>query len=410
MVGNPWQAFDEQLTAIPGATSLHPAVLRSMQRPYVNPWSSEFLAFFDETLERLKQVYGTRGDVLVMMGPIRLAMDAVVCSLLAPGEKAAVCVNGHWGSLFVDMIRAHGGVPVAIEQAWGLPVDPSRVREQLDTMGPDPIKALFVTHVETSTGVTNPIVELGQIAQERGLLYVVDAAQTLGGMDVRTDEWGIDFCLGGNHKCMSAPAGLSYMAVSSRGWEALEQREIPIQGWYSSLLVWREVWMRRQSGYFTFPATLVYGLRAALDLMLGEPLAELYRCYMRVARAIRCAAIEMGLEPVPPCRQCPGCEAPGRFCADTVTALRYPKQVQHEAFTQIMHEQYGISLAGTYGPLAGAAFRVGPTGLMQVQKAFTQRLLSSMGMAFRRLGLPVRVEHALATAEAILAGPQQGPI
>ena len=90
-----WEVFDRQLSAVPGGTSLHPAVMRNMQRPYVNPWADEFLAYFDETLVLLKQLYNTRNDVLVMTGPIRLAMDSVVCSLLEPGDKAAVMtVNG----------------------------------------------------------------------------------------------------------------------------------------------------------------------------------------------------------------------------------------------------------------------------------------------------------------------------
>jgi aspartate aminotransferase-like enzyme len=397
-----WNVFDEQLSAVPGGTSLHPAVMRAMQRPYVNPWSREFIAYFDETLELLKKLYNTRHDVLVMIGPIRLAMDAVVCSLLEPGEKAAVAVNGHWSKLFTIMARAHGAIPLVLEEEWGLPIDPEKLRRQLDTMRDERIKALFVTHVETSTGVINPVEELGKIAKERGLIYVVDAAHTLGGIEVRTDEWGIDFCLGGNHKCMSTPAGLSYAAISDKGWQAIERRETPIRGWYASLLVWREVWLKRQSGYFTFPTSLLFGLRAALDLMFAMGLPELYRRYATVAKAIRCGVIELGLEPVPCGRHCPGCDAVGRFCADSATAIRYPSNIRHEDFSRVMHEQYGISIGGTYGPLAHAAFRVGPTGLLQIRREFALNLLACLGLGLKQLGVACNVERALTVADSIL--------
>lgn len=401
---NLWHTFDEQLTAIPGGTSLHPAVLRSMVRPYVNPWSEEFLAYFDETVDLLKRLYHTRQDVLVMIGPIRMAMDATVCSLLEPGEKAAaVAVHGYWSELFTVMARAHGAVPIVLGEEWGLPIDPDRVRRQLDGMRHENIKALFITHVETSTGIVNPVEELGRIAQERGLLYVVDSAHALGGIEVRMDDWGIDFCMSGNHKCMSTPAGLCYLGISERGWQALERRKTPIQGWYSNLLVWRDVWIRRQSGYFTFPSSLVFGLRAALDLMFDMTLPTLHHRYTVVAKAIRYGVSEMGLELVSSGHNCPGCDSPRRFCANTATAIRYPPNIRHEDFAQLMHNKYNISIAGTYGPYAGKAFRVGPTGLLQIRREFTLNLLGCMGMAFQHLGFPANVDGALRVADTILS-------
>lgn len=356
------KVFDEQLSAIPGGTSLHPAVMRSMQRPYVNPWSSEFIAFYEETLALLKRLYNTRQDVLVMMGPIRLAMDAVICSLFEAGENntMAIAVNGYWSELFKEIALAHGISPIIIQTEWGLPIDPEMVRRQLDAAGSRKLKALFVTHVETSTGVLNPVDELGKVARERGLIYVVDSAQTLGAIEVRMDDWGIDFCLSGNHKCMSTPAGLTYIGISERGWQAIERRKNPIKGWYSNLLVWRDVWMKQQSGFFTFPVTLVFGLRAALDLMVEMGLSELYRRYAQVSKALRYGVSEMGLQLVVNGHKCPGCDSKGQFCANTATAVRYPPGIRHEEFAGLMHQQYGLSIAGTYGPLAGEAFRVGP--------------------------------------------------
>ena len=406
------KVFDEQLSAIPGGTSLHPAVMRSMQRPYVNPWSSEFIAFYEETLALLKRLYNTRQDVLVMMGPIRLAMDAVICSLFEAGENntMAIAVNGYWSELFKEIALAHGISPIIIQTEWGLPIDPEMVRRQLDAAGSRKLKALFVTHVETSTGVLNPVDELGKVARERGLIYVVDSAQTLGAIEVRMDDWGIDFCLSGNHKCMSTPAGLTYIGISERGWQAIERRKNPIKGWYSNLLVWRDVWMKQQSGFFTFPVTLVFGLRAALDLMVEMGLSELYRRYAQVSKALRYGVSEMGLQLVVNGHKCPGCDSKGQFCANTATAVRYPPGIRHEEFAGLMHQQYGLSIAGTYGPLAGEAFRVGPTGLLQISRGFTLNLLTCMSMAFRRLGYPCNVDEAIKTAEIVFSEETSTPI
>ncbi len=399
------RTFDEQLSAIPGGTSLHPAVLRNMQRPYVNPWSQEFVTYFEETVSLLKRLYNTRNDVLVMIGPIRLAMDAIICSLLEPGEKAAaIAVHGYWSELFTIMAKAHGAIPIILEGKWGLPIDTNMIQRQLDSMRNENIKTLFVTHVETSTGIANPIEQLGRIAEERGLIYVVDSAQTLGGMEVRVDDWGIDFCISGNHKCMSTPAGLAYIAISDRGWQAMERRKTAIQGWFTSLLVWREVWLKRQSGYFTFPVSVLFGLRAALDQMFAPGLDNLYLRYQIVSKAIRYGASALGLELVPSGHQCPGCDAKNHYCADTVTAIRYPPQIHHEDFAKLMHEKYNISIAGTYGPLSGVAFRVGPTGLMQIRREFTLNLISCMGMVLRQLGFSTNIDQALAVTDAILTG------
>jgi aspartate aminotransferase-like enzyme len=136
--------------------------------------------------------------------------------------------------------------------------------------------------------------------------------------------------------------------------------------------------------------------------MFDIGLEELYRRYSSTAKAIRYAVSEMGLELVPSGHACPGCDSPDRYCANTATAIRYPDGIQHEALSRIMREKYNISIAGTYGPLAGKAFRLGPTGLQQIQNGFTLNLLGCLGMALQQLGFPVNVDKALAVADKIL--------
>jgi aspartate aminotransferase-like enzyme len=397
------KSLDSKISCVPGGVDLNTSVLRSMNRHYVNPWTADFQRYYDETLRLLKILYGTSQDVLTMIGPARAAMDAAVCSLVEPGDRVAVAVNGHWSQLFVELIQAHGGEPVVLAERWGLPLDPDKVRLQLRSAGPG-VKALALTHVETSTGVINPIEEIGQIVRDSGLLYIVDAAQSLGGEEVRMDDWGVDFCLASNPKCLSAPAGLAHIGISRDGWTAIQQRTTPIRGWYTSLLVWRRVWMERESGYFTFPSSVLFGLRASLDQILDIGLQELYRQYAVVSKAIRQGVKEMGLKLIADDDQAHSRGSSSRsFCANTVTAVYLPEGLAYEAFAQVMDERYDIGVAGMYGEFAGKAFRVGPTGLAQLKPGNVIRLVASLGLTLRQLGIAAPVERALRATDAILA-------
>lgn len=396
-----WSSFDEVLNCLPGGTDLNTAVLREMVRPHVNPWAPDFVAFFEETLDLLKRLLNTRQDVLVMLGPIRAAMDAVVCSLIEPGDRIAVAVNGYWSELFTHLIRAHGGEPVIIARRWGLPVNPQLVAQVLDRER-SPVKALIATHIETSTGAISCGQALGQVARERGLIYVLDCAQSLGGVPVQMDQWGVDFCLAGSHKCMSSPAGLAFVGISADGWRAIESRGVPIKAWYGSLLVWREVWMRRQPGYFTFSSSILFGLRSALDQIFARDPEAVYHQYATSAKAIRLSLRQMGLDLVVDGTACPGCDTAGQFCANTVTAVRYPAGLDHEWFAKLILDRFGIAIAGTYGELALKAFRVGPTGLVQIQPGNVIRLVASLGLGFQESGGSVDVGAALSVADSIL--------
>jgi alanine-glyoxylate transaminase/serine-glyoxylate transaminase/serine-pyruvate transaminase len=397
--------FAVHQTFAPGGTDLSTDVIKEMSRSYVNPWSSEFISFYEETLGLLKKLYNTKQDVLVMIGPIRAAMDAVVCSILEPGEKVLVCVNGYWSELFVEIVKAHGGIPIVLQEELGTPINPDVLRKALDQLKGE-IRAVIANHVETSTGVVNQVEEMGRLIKERGLIYVLDCAQSLGGMEVRMDEWGVDFCLGGNHKCMSAPAGLAYIGISREGWRFLENRKTSIKGWYSDLLKWRETWIERTRVWYTFPASLLFGLRGVLDIMFEKTPERVYQQYRLAAKAIRYGVSEMGLQLLPDGTRCPGCDSPMRLCADTATPICYPTGVSHDQFANFLNEKFNVAIGGGLGPLAGKTFRVGPTGLVQIQPSNVLKLLSVIGMGMKEMGVRVNTEAGFDAARQILnSGP-----
>jgi aspartate aminotransferase-like enzyme len=402
VVANAVRTLAERITYGPGGTNLPPEVVEAMRQSYVFPWDTDFVAVHEEVVSGLRCLFGTRGDVLTIMGPIRAAMDATVCSLVERGQRVLLLKNGYWSGLFEEIVVAHGGVPVVAESVWGEPLTVDWVAEQLDRwQGPPTI--LFVTHVETSTGVANPIADIASLTRHHRFCLVVDAAQSLGGMPVHADEWNADVCIGGNHKCMSAPAGLAYLAISPQAWAMMERRRTPISGWYTSLLVWRDMWLRRNRPYYTYSASLVYGLQAALKLLLARGAQDLYRRYEDRSLALRCGLRAMELQMVPPCERCPGCQEGERFCADTVTAVRYPAGVAPAQFDAALLKRYGVTVAGGLGSNVGKIFRLGPTGLVQLQCAVILDMLCHVAEALIECGARLDLKRGMQVAAEILA-------
>jgi aspartate aminotransferase-like enzyme len=392
--------FDEQLQYAGGATDLHPAILRTMCRPHVSPWIEEFKPYYEDVLASLNELYQTHQDVLILMGMIRAGMDAVICSLVEPGDRIVVASNGFWSDYWIELVESYGGVPVVLREEWGRPWSAQKIRSELHRLEGD-AKAFCLTHVETSTGVVNPPQEIGEIVKERGLLYILDCAQSLGGMEVKMDEWGADFCIGGSHKCMSIPAGLAFVGVSEEGWKAIEGREVPIRGRYMNLAHWKHLWAQTPARV-SLGAPLLFALGSVLDLIFQQTPQEVYRRHRVAAKAIRSGIRELGLNLFVNCSQCPGCDSPKRFCADTVTVFRYPRGVVHEDFAKIMSQQYGIAIGGGIGKLKGKICRIGPAGLVQILPRNIFALVTSIGLAMRQLGAKVEIQSAIDVVNRVL--------
>ncbi len=394
--------LDRVLNYAPGAADLSPRTMRDILRPYVNPWNRPFLKYYDETVELLKRLFQTRNSTIVMIGSIRTGLDACVAGLVEPGDKVLVLSNGFWSNYPVELVSTYAGIPIVLEEEWGLPIDLEKVREKLEE-DPD-IKVVIATHVETSTAIANPIQEIGRIVKEKGLLYIVDAAQSLGGMEVNVDRWGADLCYSGTHKCMSALAGLAFVTVSDEAWEHMRKRREPIRSWYTNLLLWKEQWLERKRSYHTFPATPLHGLRSTLDWIFQESPQKIFERYEVCARAIRTALKAMGLDLVPNCSRCEGCDSPNKFCCDTVVAARYPASIDDEEFRAIVEKRYEISLGGNYERLAGKSFRIGTTGEVQLIPRNVITVIAAVELGLSELGVPIVLGSGIRAADESLKG------
>ena len=340
---------ERELLMIPGPTNVDPAVLRALSKAVKSHTSPEFAEIFKDALNNLKKVFMTEGEVFVVAGSGTLALEMAIANIIEPGEKVLNTVSGFFGQYFVELSKVHGAVPTLLEVPWGKSIKPDQVKEALEEAD---YKAVTVTHVETSTGVINPIEEIGEIVKKHSdAFYIVDTVCSLGGVEVRVDDWDIDVCVSGSQKCIGMPPGLALVSTSNEVLSSLETRKSPVHFWYGNLKNWLPV-MREPSKYFaTPPVNLIYALSEALRLLLHEGLEKRFRRHHILAEAFKAAMDALNLELVAD-RECG---------ADTVTAIRYPENIEDNAFRNEM-KQRGIVVASTLGPLKGKGFRVGHMG------------------------------------------------
>jgi aspartate aminotransferase-like enzyme len=363
--------MERELLMIPGPTNVNPSVLTALGTPtksHVSPW---FVEVFRETLDNLKKVFMTQGETFVLAGSGTLAMEVAVANLVEPGDKVLSLVSGMFGQRFVEIARYHKAVPVVKEVPLGKAVTPTVVKETLEK---DEYKVVTVVHVDTSAGVANPIKDIGEAVRKSSeAFYVVDTVCSLGGMEVRVDDWNIDFCVAGSQKCIATPPGLALIAVNKRTLDFLEARKNPANFYYGDLNNWLPI-MRDPTKYFaTPPVNMVYALHQALRLVLEEGLENRFKRHHVLAEALRTAIYELNLQLV----------ADRRHAADTVTAVYYPRGVEDKVFRRIMAER-GVVIAGGLGPLAGKIFRIGHMGNVNANDILVT--IGAVENALRELG------------------------
>ena len=382
-----------KILMIPGPTEVSEEVRQELAKPVTPHYGSDWVGIYKETIEMLKTVFKTTGDMFVLVGSSSAAMEASVMSAIEPGDRVLVELSGTFGLRFKEIVEAQGGKVVPLNVVLGKAVDPEDVKRILER---DPgIKAMTLVHNETSTGVTNPARELGEIAKEHGLLYIVDAVSSLGGIELRTDNWSVDFCITGSQKCLEAPAGLAMMSVSEKAWKAMERRKEPIRGWYlnlQNLSRYSTMWSHwHPQGPGTMATTLFMGLRLAARNILVEGVENRGERHKRAAKAVRAAMRAMNLELF----------VRDNIASNTVTSVRIPLRVSGEDLLKTMRDEHNIIIAGGVGPTEGKIFRVGHMGI-GASPRYILPTISSLGKSLTKLGHPVQLDSGVQEAQRIL--------
>ena len=379
---------ERELLMIPGPTNVDSSVLRALSKPTLSHVSSEFAAIFKQSLEDLKKVFMTDGETFVVAGSGTLAMEMAVANVVETGDKILNLVSGLFGQRFVEISKYHRAVSTVVEVPWGEAVKPDMVKDALEKNN---YKAVTVVHVDTSTGVANPIKEIGEVVKNYSdAFYIVDTVCSLGGMEVRLDDWQIDICLTGSQKCIGVPPGLALLAVSKEVIEFLEKKTTPTDFYYGDLKNWLPI-MRDPAKYFgTPPVNMIYALSHALRLVLEEGLEKRFKRHHAIGEAMRAAVDALNLKIV----------ANREYAADTLTAVYYPEKVEDQAFRNGM-KQCGVVVAGGLGPLKGKIFRVGHMGNVNLNDIMST--VGAMEVTLRSLGYSFEHGTGLKAAQGKLS-------
>jgi alanine-glyoxylate transaminase/serine-glyoxylate transaminase/serine-pyruvate transaminase len=342
---------------IPGPTNVPDRVLRAIDHPTIDHRGPEFKQLGMKVLTDIRKVFQTAQPVVIYPASGTGAWEAALVNTLSPGDAVLMAETGHFASLWKRLAERLALQPEFIAGDWRSGVDAARIEARLAADPQHRIKAVCVVHNETSTGVTSdiPAVRRAIDAAKHPALLLVDTISSLGSIDYRHDEWGVDVTVAGSQKGLMLPPGLSFNAVSARAIEASKTARLPRAYW-----AWDEIIAANAGGYWPYtPATnLLYGLSAALDLLLAEGLPEVFARHERHAEATRRAVHAWGLEIL--------CRNPSEY-SGALTAVMMPmdaagKPHDADAFRRIVLERFNMSLGTGLARLAGRVFRIGHLG------------------------------------------------
>ncbi len=334
---------------IPGPIEVAPEVLEPMSAPLEAHYGAEWTSFYRRVIEGLRGVFKTRGKVFLLVGSGSAGLDAAICSTVGDGGRILVLQNGFFGERIAEIARSYTPHVEVLRFPWGEAVCPEKVDEAL-RRGPADVVA--VVHCETSTGVLNPVEELGWVCSRHGALLVVDAISTLGIEPLEMDRWGIGVCVAASQKGLEAPPGLAPVAVGQEAWEFISRRRSP--GWYLNLKVWHryeERWGDWHPHPVTHAVNNVKALWRGLERITAEGLEPRFRRHREVTQHLRQGLGELGLRPV----------IPEEIASHGVTAVEVPGG-QVDRLLRILREEHGYLLAGSLGEWRGRVFRVGHMG------------------------------------------------
>ncbi len=335
----------------PGPSCVPESVYAALARPTIGHLDPYFIEIMDAAKQNLKSVFRTTNELtLPVSGTGSAGMETCFVNLVNPGDKVLILVNGVFGTRMVDVAGRLGADVTAREFEWGTPVLVDAVREEL---AKKKFAIVAVVHAETSTGVRNPVEEIGRIVEDHGALYIVDAVTSLGGIDVRMDDWSIDAIYSGTQKCLSCPPGLSPISFSSRAVEKLKSRPAKVPNWYLDLSLIMNYWEGSKRAYHhTAPINMVYALYQALYDLLDEGLEESFTRHSDAHAYLVSELEKIGLTLL----VAPESRLP------MLNAVNCPDGVDEAKIRSRLLGEHRIEIGAGLGPLAGKIWRVGLMG------------------------------------------------
>ena len=387
---------------IPGPTELPWPVIQAMSQPPIIQYDQHFdVKILESVTLGLRDVFQTaKSEVIVMPGSGRTALESSAISVIEPGDRAVVVVAGVFGTLMREIMARAGAEVTEFTVEWGQPIDLAKLEQTIARIRP---KAVTLVHNETSTGTTYAAADVGRLAKRHGALFMLDTVSSLAGLDVRTDEWGVDFNMTGSQKCLAAPLGMALVSVSPAGWEAMERRKQKATSYAYDLLRWKENWVPTSRGGHipdgtarrqpvSIPTHLTQALGAAVKLILEEGLPHRIRRHEAAGRAFRAGLGAMRIEMFPD----------ATLASNTVSCFKTPDGIDPAAVVKHMRDHYGILIGTGLDKMRTTTLRVGHMGITS-SPLYILPTLSSLEMTLRDLGHRTESGAGVAAAQSVFS-------
>jgi aspartate aminotransferase-like enzyme len=355
---------------LPGPVPMPDAVRAALANQMINHRGGEFKALLGQVRSRLGHMFATENEILCFTSSGTGGLEAAVVNLFSPGDKGLFVVGGAFGERAATIAQAFGVDVVRLDHPWGSAASPYALREALQA-NPD-VKVVYLTHNETSTGITNPIEKLAAVVhEETQALLFVDSVSGIGALPFETDAWGIDVVVTGTQKAFGCPPGLSMISVSPKAWEAASRSTMP-------RFYWDFRAMRQAHNEGSTPQTpaitIFYGLDAALELMEHEGREAIFARHARAGDLVRESVIELGLELF----------ADPPHNSNSVTAIKVPKGISSKEIRDALRLQHNTIIAGGLGRFKDSVLRIGHLGFFA--EADLTRTTEQLGAVLKRLG------------------------
>ena len=355
----------------PGPTPVPADIVEAMSNPMIDHRGPEFLEIIEAATERLKQIFMTTNDLMILTSSGTGALEAAIVNTLSPGDKVLSASAGSFGDRFTEMVETYGADVQRLNFEWGRPIEPDAIRSALRS---DPsIKAVLVTHNETSTGVTHPLQQISEVVKgEFQKLLLVDAVSSLACVPLPVDGWNCDVVGTASQKGFMIPPGLAFITMSEAAWAACETAKMP--RFYFDLKSARQYLERGQTP-FTPNVSLMYGLMLALDKLLQEGMENVYERHARISQMTRDGVKDLGLDLL---------VSDESYASNTVTAVKVPEGVDGSMLRNLAREEHNVVLAGGQGKLTGSIFRIGHLG--HATREDIEEVLETLGTVLPKVG------------------------
>jgi alanine-glyoxylate transaminase/serine-glyoxylate transaminase/serine-pyruvate transaminase len=352
----------------PGPSDVYPEVLEALSKPTVGHLDPYFINLMDQTKELLQYAFRTNNQLTMpVSAPGSAGMETCLMNLIEPGDKTIVCINGVFGGRMRDIVERIGETPVVVEDEWGRPVDPEKVEKALKD-NPEAKYVAFV-HAETSTGARSDVKELVALAHKYDCLAIVDAVTSLGGIELRVDDWNIDAIYSGSQKCLSCIPGLSPISFNDRALEIVRNRKSKVKSWFLDLNLVMQYWGsgKKRSYHHTAPVNSIYALYEALRILKREGLENSWKRHYDNHLKLKAGLEKLGLEFV----------VEEQYRLPQLNAVRVPDGVDEANVRKRLLENHNIEIGAGLGDMAGKIWRIGLMGCASNEKNI-QKVLDAL--------------------------------